>query len=787
MSDRLEYIDALGLSPVLTSRTLRAAYVEALGLSGALLETEEERLQVLARLRAGAGVTVYTGPTGAPFWSLASLEVKVRVEPDGLEAPVGETDERVWALRSAGLPATEARRMASSYDDAKPPTKNHSRRGEWDRADALRSRLALAAAATASVGPIIVTQFHTEPVLEPDAQLRLLDAIDERVSLDYEWRRSDLVSTGLSVSTADRTWYLPRQAADFALPEEHADAVWDRALALMKRQPSIWHNVKADFGTQAVGDPLDLHGATQPVDDTLIMLYLLGDTNLKLKEATRARLGRDPLDYPGDLEDLPLALGTRYAGADTRNTFDLYELLAPELEATGQGKVYADLERPLVPVVASMERYGTPVAPAEVARLRDALWAEEQEIRGRYQDLSGFDIADDEGFRDYCESRLGWRPGSVAKGALAKVRDDWMTDLLNFRRVRHQRRAFIEKHLERWENAGCPEEMWAYTNFNQAGGSLAGDPRGFVAAPRTGRFSSSSDRKNPLRPGFGNLQNQPRGQRTLFIPPPCPQHGYEGHDGHRVCCDLMPMFWSFDYSGLELHIAAARSRDPLMLGTLAEVCPEPDEEGSCRHRPKHGDLHDAFLYRIIDLTGLNVGRPVAKQGNFEQLYEGGADKLVQILAIERAFISYETAKLVVDAHHTAFAGYHGYGAGVIEEARLNGGSSYTIDGRMRNEAEGLFGDDPERRGWAERALVNMTIQGTAADILKRAMNWMVPLLRRYGAHLSLQVHDEICGWVPAGVAEEFRVATTALLAAVPLPGLKLKVEGGYGYSWAEVH
>jgi DNA polymerase-1 len=292
----------------------------------------------------------------------------------------------------------------------------------------------------------------------------------------------------------------------------------------------------------------------------------------------------------------------------------------------------------------------------------------------------------------------------------------------------------------------------AYTNFNQAGSALAGDPRGFRSAPRTGRFSSSSPKDDPNRTGFGNLTNQPRDIRAVFVAP-------EGHD-----------FFSFDYSGLELHIAAARSRDPLMLRTLGEG----------------GDLHGAFQQRIIELTGVDPGRPVAKAGNFEQLYGGGADKLVSILAIQRAFIDYETAKIVVQAHHDAFTGYHAYTARVIEEARANGGRARTILGRMRQETD-IFSPDFERRGWAERALVNQTVQGTAADIVKTAMNWSVPILRKYGAHLSIQVHDELVGNVPSENAAPFTAAMKTLMAAVPLPGLRLKVEGGTGRNWQEVH
>lgn len=765
MADRQVFIDVAGLAPAL-SRAQQERYVEALGLEGSRLHTESERLQTLARLRAGAGVTVLTGPQAAPFWSLASLEVKVRVVPDDIEAETGVTDPVVWSLRAVGVLKAAAEKAATGYSVDRPP--RGALRPQWDEAAALLARMNQHASAGAVA--IVVEQFHTEAVTDPAEQLQLLDNIHEFTSLDWEWDPTipGRDPAGLSVSTKDRTWYLALEASDFNLPKLHGKALRKAAVEFMQRQSTVFHNAKADMQTQYEGDPLDLHGSTKPVHDTLIMAYLLSKGDLRLKKRAREELGRDPLEYPGLIRDLPVGLGSRYAGADTRNTFDLYELYEKELKADGQWDVYDKLERPIVPIVASMERFGTPMDPVEVQRNRDDLWASERRYHDAILDEYGFDIDKKEQRRDYLAQRLGWRPGSLSKTALSKVHTDWMTDDLAFAQERTQRTSFPERHLEKWNEAGRPEVITAFTDFNQAGASLYGDPRGFKLAPRTGRFSSASPKDDPFRIGYGNLQNQPRGQRAAFIGGPCIDHGLQGLRSETICCDQMPLFWSFDYSGLELHIAASRSRDPLMLATLLAG----------------GDLHQAFLDNIIRLTSVNVGRPVAKQGNFEQLYGGGADKLMQILAIQRAFISYDVAKSVVQAHHETFKGYHGYTAGVIEEARMNGGNAYTLMGRRRNEARDLFGRDPDRRGWAERALVNMTIQGTAADILKQAMDWCVPVLREFGAHLNMQIHDELCGVVPAGNAAPFKAAMTALMGAVPLPGLKLHVEGGPGLTWA---
>ncbi len=737
-------------------------------------------------------MVVYTGPEGAPFWSLVSIEVAVKVVPDGYEYEPRTQDVGLWSLRTVCATDAEAKRLFDGYYALdKEPTAKHGLYDRWVEADALRRALGTTEARPASASPIIVEAFKAEIIRDPAEQLRLLDNIHEFASLDFEWLMyGDHEPVGLAVSTADRNWYLPNIASDYRAPEGHGTALREAVARFVPAKPSVWHNAKADLKTQHPGDLLPLVGA--PIDDTLVMAFNAGHTDLKLKHIIPVVFpDRLPMDYPmtacpscrgrgvvvdDDIEDdcedcggagktgieeLPVELAARYAAAgDTRNTFDLYHALKGELAAREQWGVYETIERPIVPLVADMERGGSPVDPAALQLLRDNLVLREEELRQRVL-REGFDLADDEQTKAYIKSKTGYNPGSLSKWTLAKYQGAWMDDVLEYRQVRHRRRAFADKHLARWEKAGRPLVLWAYSNFNQAGGTLANDPRGFKSAPRSFRFSSSGD--------FGNWQNQPRSMRAMF---PAPE-GY--------------VYWSLDYSGLELHIGAAVSRDPLMLKTLTTVCTVSPDPDSCPHEPKCGDLHDALRHKVKELSGRDIGRVPAKAANFEQMYGGQADKLVQILAVQRAFIDYETAKLLVMTHREAFAGYHAYSDYVVETARSNGGYAETLFGHRRYEPTDLFGDDPERRGWAQRALVNMTIQGTAADILKLAMKYAVPVLQHYGAHLALQVHDELCGWVPADKAEKFIETMKALMSSIPVPGLRLKVSGGTGANWGEAH
>jgi hypothetical protein len=790
----IEYVDLLGLSPTLSLAQAKT-YADAIGVKGVLLETNKERRALLLRMRHSAGLVVYTGPSGATFWSLASLEVKVRVVPDGTEYTRRTDDVRLWAALVVCDKESSARTLARRATAPKEGTLDRER---WDR---LTKAVRLLRKAEASgVGPPIVADgMAVDIVLDRADQRMLLDKLPrkQRVSLDWEWDEETSDPLGLAVSTADRNFYLPVLAADYQ-PQgaDHGEFLRSGVADVLRRRTrTVWHSAASDLSSQYPGDPEELvFGRRSFIDDTLVMAYLVGEPDLHLKDLTRQRLNRDPMDYPSGscvrcagkgtvgkgedaeectdcrgtgkrgLKNVSVATAARYAAAgDTRNTLDLYYDLLPVLDERNQRTVYTDIERPLIPIIASMEKFGSPLNMAEVTRLHEEFSLTEEAMHSLLWQRFRVDVADasdnEAASRGLIKRLTGYDPGTMDQRTLSKIEDPWMDVLIGHRRLRTRRRNFLGKMLERWRAAGSPKVWSAYPHFNQAGSSVPDDPRSFKRAPRSGRLSSA----NP------NFQNQPRDIRSAFVPPPGTS------------------FWSLDYSGLELHIAAAVSGDKEMLRVLNEQCPDPGPDG-CEHAPKHGDLHDAFHHKIHEYTGVWVGRVTAKAGNFEQLYGGGPDKLVQILQKERAFISLETARLVVKAHAETFPQYHQYAEKVVQAAMENGGYSETLFGRRRYERD-LFSGDPETRSWAARALVNTTIQGTAADIMKMAMVWAVPVLRAYDAHVAIQVHDELTGWVPGSKRdkEAFLAAMRGVMQSVELPGLDLKAEGGVGLSWVEVH
>lgn len=768
------------------------ALIEALGLHDAERVPNSKRRAYLGRLLDGAGITIITGPEGVPFWQIVSPEVKIRVEPDGYEVSERLSDLREWAYRAVGASTAVSGQLLKR--------KTELPEGDWRYRywyDAKRLSQSLERINSLKARGFLRGLVEEEFVTETWEVERGIEALAEKASLlalDYEWDIETAEPTGLAIGTQDKAAYVPLWASDYD-GRLHSDRIREAVeLYLSRGGRAILHGGRADLATQLPSNPLELVGKAD-LDDTMVMAYLAGEPVLKLKELARKILGRDPTDFPGNLSSLPVGLATRYAAADARNTYDLYPILAGRLVERNQWSVYQEIERPLVPIIASMERYGVPVNLERVKRAYRDTVAVEQGARRAILDNYGFDVSKDTGktletnqARQFVQYVTGKDPGSTDQRTLSLFPEGGIALLLLYRRSRTLRRNFLgralryhyaathpghEHHLfkarqrftkkgeltdlgkflewkRQWEASG-DDNFRYFPRFNQAG-SMDGENR---SAPRSGRLSSAAP----------NIQQQPRNMREVFVPPP-------------GC-----LWWSFDYSGLELHIAASLSEDPDMLATLTQVC--PDEK--CTHTPKCGDLHSVFQYKLLDITGRLMERPLVKTGNFEQLYGGGAGKLVEIVAKDRTYISFETATAIVEGHAAAFPRFHEWTA----ERRAfhqRFGYAETLFGRRRYIPE-LYSKDPERRSYGQRAGVNHEIQGTGADIVKIAMRLVVPVIREYErCHMALQVHDELDGWISEEAdTKKFVRDMEEVMTSIPLPGLKLKVEGGVGHSWAEAH
>lgn len=703
-------------------------------MGGGEVVSGADRLLLLARSRAGAGFTVVTGPLGRDYWGLASVEVQVTVWPDDYDWK-DRYNVHEWSLIAAGLEASEAKALARSHlSVGKVPTQRHRRFQTYLAAQELQGRLQLLEA----VEPLVVEDVPFD-LLTIDEGLELLDVLvesQELAALDWEWHRKTQAPVGLAISVGERNYYVPVWASDVDNRGRGLElqAAFERFVSSGGR--AVLHNGRADLGTQVPGDPAVLGGG---IDDTIVMAYLLGETTLGLKPLTKKYLGRDPIENDYEWAEQPARFTGRYAAAgDTRNTLALYGRYDGALQGS-QREVYERIERPLIPVIASMEKYGTPVSISAVIRQYNLHVRIETGLRRAVQQHYGRDLASDQETRRFIVDQGFTDPGTLDQRVIS-LNPHWCIDLiLAYRQTRTRRRNFLAKVLRRWVEAGKPRDFRVYPRFNQAGSMQDNGP----SAPRTGRLSSADP----------NLMNQPRDIRDIYVPP-------EG-------C----VWWSYDYSGLELRIAAGLSQDPVMLGALTEG----------------RDLHGEFQEFIRLKTGKDVGRVPAKTGNFEQLYEGGANQLVRILAKQRAFVTGADAQVIVDSHQQLFSRYHQWGREVVAEARGSGYSS-TLYGRMRKITE-YDSDDAADIAHGDRAAQNHPVQGTGADIVKQAMVRLArEVLPRYGAHLSLQVHDELDGWVRSDVdLVRFDKDVREVLESYEVNGLRLKVEGGFGSNWAEAH
>ncbi len=746
-----QYLDILGLSTYGASDELTAV-ASASFPSATPLSSAAERMDLLLRLRNGAGVQIITGPLGREFWMIVGLEVQVTVWPDGYDESE-RWDEFLWAWLVSGGKYEDGKAIRSSHHvKGKTPTPKHKLYAQWHRALEMLDVLA----AGAGVEQLVIEDRPFEVVTPEAGRARLLANPAEILSIDFEWHRKTQDIVGMAVSdlwNEDDNVYAAVRGSDVDEGPYGESRVRD-ALTTFARsgRRAVGHGLRADLGVVYDGDPAELlnEGIDYRFDDTMGMAFMLNELHLGLKPLSRKYLDRDPIENKHEWADMPARMTARYAAAgDTRNTADLYKVF-DKLLTGRQREIYDNVERPLVPLIASMEKYGVPCDIEETKRQYRKFTAIQYGLRRSVQDIYGYDLSTPDGQADFVASFGFARPTSLDQRVLG-LNPHWCVDLiLEFNQARTRAQKFLRPILARWNRAGRPVDFRLYTRFNQ----FAREDDSDTLAPSTGRLSSSGHKSPPPTGASGdNLQNKPRDIRDIYRAP-------EG-------C----LWWSFDYDSLEIRIAAALSRDPEMLRSL-----EPGDPG----------LHTRFRNYITETTGKDVGRPAAKTGNFEQLYEGGANQLMTILAKQRSFINLETAQLIVDSHHELFKTYHEAGRGWVEEARANGCKATTYEGRERY-LPNLNHSDAQMRSEAERAAQNHKVQGTAADVIKRAMIRCQRVLARYGGHMALQVHDELDGWVPATVDQEAFIADMQAALQYEINGVTLSVAGGLGQTWGEAH
>ncbi|QGU33957.1 DNA polymerase I [Thermochromatium tepidum] len=579
------------------------------------------------------------------------------------------------------------------------------------------------------------------------AELIALDT--ETTALDA--RRAELV--GISFAVA------PGQAAYVPLAHTYPGAPQqlDRDLVLARLKPvledpdrpKVGQNLKYDL-TVLARYGIELHGIAH---DTLIASYVLDSTaRHDLDSLAKRFLGHDTIrfkDVAGTgskqirFDQVPLEQAGPYAAEDAEVTLRLHQVLQPRLTAVPKlERLYREIEMPLVPVLARLERAGVLIdaeqlesQSAELARRILELEETAQRVAGRR-----FNLGSPKQIAALLFEELGLPVVAKTPKGAPSTSEEVLEQLAQ---VHELPRIILEHRLLSKLKSTYTDKLPRL--IDPATGRIHTSYHQTVTA--TGRLSSSDP----------NLQNIPirteegRRIRRAFIAAP----------GHRLL--------AADYSQIELRIMAHLSGDARLLAAFAAGL----------------DIHRATAAEILGLAPEAVTseqRRSAKAINFGLIYGMSAFGLAHQLGIERA-----AAQAYVERYFERYPGVREFMERIRHQAR-ECGYVETLFGRRLHLPE-IGHSNQTRRAAAERTAINAPMQGTAADIIKRAMIAVDVWIETTGApaRLILQVHDELVLEVAETALEETREAVRAAMEGAAELAVPLVVEIGSGANWDDAH
>ena len=447
-------------------------------------------------------------------------------------------------------------------------------------------------------------------------------------------------------------------------------------------------------------------------------------------------------EFERTLADVPAAEATDYSGEDADITFQLYEIFSPKIIALGLEGVFRDLEMPLVPVLAEMELAGIRLDTGELGHYGLELDKELDRLEREIFAAVGhpFNVRSTRELQGVLFEELGLAPQRKTK--TGQSTDSFVLEELAGQGRKVPELVLAHRQLSKLKSTYVdalpamvnPVSGRVHTNFLQTGAA-------------TGRLAS----KDP------NLQNIPvreeegRRIRTAFVPEP----GW--------------LFLSADYAQIELVILAHLSGDPKLREAFAA--------GRDVHRQTA-----ALLFGVGEKEVSAEQRRIGKTINFGVIYGMSAFRLARDMRIPR-----KDADTFISTYFQRYAGVDRFIKSTVRQAEVNG-FVRTLIGRRR-PVPAIGSRNRTERMAAERVAVNSPIQGSAADIVKKAMLEVALLLKESGlkTRLLLQVHDELIFEAPR--AEAARAATLirqAMEGAVALE-VPLRVSVETGKSWGELH
>jgi len=518
----------------------------------------------------------------------------------------------------------------------------------------------------------------------------------------------------------------------------------------------VGQNIKYDLNVMAL-----LGIDVTPIDDTMVMSFCLDAGRSQdgiggghgMDELAERHLGHSCIPFKDvcgtgkkaiPFAEVPLDKATEYAAEDADVTWRLYRFLRPRLPDEGGTRIYERVDRPLIPVVARMERHGIKVDREQLAHLSagfaEQIGALEKEIHG----LAGeeFTIGSPKQLGDILFDKMGLKGSRKGKSGqystdqnvletLAGQGVEMAAKVLDWRQLTKLRSTYTEA----LQAAINPKTGRVHTSYSLVGA-------------QTGRLSSTDP----------NLQNIPvrteigRQIRDCFV-------AEEGN-----------VLLSADYSQIELRLAAQ----------LADV---PDLKQAFANGE---DIHARTAIELFGHVDRDT-RARAKTINFAILY--GISRWGLATRLE---VTPEEAQEMIDRYFERFPGIQRYIVHTLERVREQGYSE-TLYGRKTWFPRINSKHQAERQG-SERAAINAPLQGTSADIIKRAMARMEPALADAGLRnvkMLLQVHDELVFELPEGDVEAASPVIERVMDEAALPSVKLEVpldvDIGFGKSWGAAH
>ncbi|QHQ36192.1 DNA polymerase I [Algicella marina] len=573
--------------------------------------------------------------------------------------------------------------------------------------------------------------------------------------------RADLVGVCLAVEPG-KAAYVPlghsTGTGDLLGATERAEGQMDmdEALAMLKpvlEDPAILkigQNMKYDLKI------LSRNGiAVAPIADTMLMSYAChgGLHNHGMDTLSERYLSHTPIPIKSILgsgksqitfDKVPIADAVAYAAEDADVTLRLWQLFSMKLHKSRVTTVYETLERPLVPVLARMEMTGIKVDRDHLSRMSNAFAQKMAGLEAEIHELAGrsFNVGSPKQLGEILFDEMSLdggkkgKTGAYATGAdvletLAAQGHDLPARVLDWRQISKLKSTYtdaLQDHIH-------PETGRVHTSYS-------------IAGANTGRLASTDP----------NLQNIPvrteegRRIREAFI-------AAEGH-----------VLVSLDYSQIELRI----------LAHIAEIkeLQQAFKEGQDIHALTAAEMFD------VPLEGMDpMIRRQAKAINFGVIYGISAFGLANNLRIPRA-----DAQGFIDRYFERFPGIREYMDKTVVFAKEHGHVE-TLFGRRIHTPE-INAKGPHA-GFAKRAAINAPIQGTAADVIRRAMIRIPDALGNLPARMLLQVHDELLFEVPEDHVEETIETVRTVMQTADQPAIELAVpltvDAGKGSNWAEAH